>query len=124
MNNKRFSFLIAALIACAVLAACGGGGGGGGTSALDVTLKGEDIKFDTTSLTATVGQTVNVTLQNAGVLEHSFIVDELNVRIEKVPAGQTGTASFTPSSAGTYTYYCDVPGHKEAGMTGTLTVNP
>ena len=24
--------------------------------------------------------------------------------------------------AGTYEYYCNVPGHKQAGMVGTLTV--
>jgi len=110
------------LIASMLLAACGGGSAG--PAPLDVTVQGADIKYDTTSITAKVGQPVNVTLQNTGALEHSFVIDELNVKIEKVLPGQTGTGSFTPQSAGTYTFYCNVLGHKDAGMLGTLTVNP
>ena len=37
-------------------------------------------------------------------------------------AGKSGTATFAAPGAGTYQYYCAVPGHKEAGMTGTLQV--
>lgn len=119
MNTKRFAILALGLIAVLALTACGGGGGG---SPLSVTIKGEDIKFDTTSISAKVGQAVTVTLENTGALDHSFIIDALNVKIENVKPGATGSATFTPTAAGTYTFYCNVPGHKEAGMTGTLTV--
>lgn len=119
MNNKRFAILALGLIAMLALTACGTGGGG---SPLAVTIKAEDIKFDTPTITAKVGQAVTVTLNNTGALDHSFIIDELNVKIENVKPGATGSTTFTPSAAGTYTFYCNVPGHKEAGMTGTLTV--
>jgi uncharacterized cupredoxin-like copper-binding protein len=36
--------------------------------------------------------------------------------------GQTTTLEFTPTAPGTYEYICTIPGHKEAGMKGTLTV--
>jgi uncharacterized cupredoxin-like copper-binding protein len=38
-----------------------------------------------------------------------------------VSPGDTGSATIN-APAGTYEYYCNVPGHREAGMVGTLTV--
>jgi len=37
-------------------------------------------------------------------------------------AGETVTVTFTPTEPGTYEFYCTVPGHREAGMIGTLVV--
>ncbi|MEK7329097.1 MAG: cupredoxin domain-containing protein [Chloroflexota bacterium] len=123
MNSKRF-FLIAALVAVFSLALAACGGGGASTpDPLAVTINGEDIKFDLTAIEAKVGQTVNITYINKGVLDHTFLIDGL-VTEQKVAAGQTITFSFTPKSAGTFEYYCNVAGHKEAGMIGTLTVTP
>jgi uncharacterized cupredoxin-like copper-binding protein len=67
---------------------------------------------------------VTIVLENAGALEHSFLVDELGVKIEHVQPGQSGSATFTPQAAGSYVFYCDIPGHREAKMVGTLTVTP
>jgi plastocyanin len=120
VNNHRFYILATGLVVSMLLAACGGGG----PSPLSVTLKGEDIKFDQTSLTAQVGQSVTVNFENVGALDHSFLIDELGVSVQNVKPGETRTVTFTPQAAGTYTYYCDVAGHREAGMVGTLTVNP
>jgi len=49
-----------------------------------------------------------------------------NIAIEgkgKTPITSNGKGSFTADyAAGTYTYICEVPGHEQAGMKGTLTV--
>ncbi len=37
-------------------------------------------------------------------------------------AGESAEIRFTGTKAGTYTFYCTVPGHREAGMEGKLTV--
>jgi uncharacterized cupredoxin-like copper-binding protein len=109
-------------VAALALAACGGGGSSG-PEPLDVTLKTDNtFKYDVTTITAKAGQPVNVTLENSGALEHSFLVDELGVNSGTIAPGQTGTVSFTLTQAGTYTFYCNVAGHKEGGMVGTLTV--
>ena len=118
-DSMRRCLWIGILLAAAILlAACGGASG-----PVNLKVTAEDIKYSVTALSVQAGRQVNLTLENAGSLDHSFLIDELGVKIEKVQAGQSGSASFTPA-AGTYTFYCDVPGHKEAGMTGTLTVNP
>ena len=120
MKTKRLSFVLTAL--AFALAACGGGNG---TSAETVTVKGMDtFRYDPATLTAQVGQVINVTLDNEGVLEHNFVIQEMNVSLGPVAGGQAASGSFTPVTAGAYEYYCDVPGHREAGMVGTLTVNP
>ena len=116
--------MLAVVIATSlVLVACAGGGAAG-QGGREITIKALDIKYDTTTITAKVGETLTVTLENDGSLEHSLIIDELNVKIEHVQPGQKGSATFTLASPGTYTYYCDIPGHRQAHMEGTLTVNP
>jgi uncharacterized cupredoxin-like copper-binding protein len=41
-----------------------------------------------------------------------------------MPGSQSALALFRPTQTGTYTFYCAVPGHRAAGMVGTLTVEP
>ena len=117
MNKKLMTLLAAGFTVVLMLGACGGGG-----SAQAVTIKGEDIAFSPKEVTVAAG-TITITFQNTGSIEHSFIIDELGVKSEKVQPGQSSTVTFE-AQPGTYTFYCDVPGHKEAGMIGTLTVTP
>jgi plastocyanin len=80
-------------------------------------------RFDTTELQARVGETVALRLENKDASAHSFDIDELNVHA-LMPAGKPALALFTPTTPGTYTFYCSIPGHREAGMVGTLVVEP
>jgi plastocyanin len=84
----------------------------------------DTFKYDPPALTVKVGQPVHIVLANKGALVHTFVIDELAVKISNVQGGATGEATFTPAQAGTYVYYCDTPGHKDAGMKGILTVTP
>jgi len=106
-----------------VLVGCGGGGeaaaGNGGTS---VEIKASEFAYDPSMMTVNKGESVTVKLSNIGSVAHDFVIDELNVNISQVPVSSTESATFTASSAGTFTYYCSVPGHLEAGMKGTITV--
>jgi len=36
--------------------------------------------------------------------------------------GATNNLTFTPTKPGTYEFFCTVPGHKDAGMVGTMVV--
>lgn len=70
---------------------------------------------------APAGQ-VSVELVNEGAIEHDVVIEELRDRAVAAAGGgetATGQVGLEP---GTYTYYCSVPGHRAAGMEGTLTV--
>jgi plastocyanin len=80
------------------------------------------IAFDKTSLTSKPGK-VTIDLDNPAPLEHDVAIEADGKEIAK---SELITESKTSVSAdlapGTYTFYCTVPGHREAGMEGTLTV--
>ena len=96
-----------------------GGASGGQAQAPTVNL--EDIQFDPTAITVAANTATTITLVNKGATAHTFDIDELNVHSGEIQPG--ATASVTINAApGQYQYYCAIPGHKEAGMVGTLTV--
>lgn len=83
-------------------------------------IDAQDVSWSVKEATAKPGDTI--TIKNTGILQHDFVIDELGIKLE-LAGGESGTVTI-PADAkpGTYTYYCSVPGHKESGMTGTLTV--
>ncbi len=81
---------------------------------------GNDIAWDTAPSEAPAGPvTISLTCDT---LPHNVVIEEANgtepiVECE-APGTVTGGAELP---AGTYEYYCGIPGH-ESGMTGELTV--
>ncbi|HWB55808.1 MAG TPA: plastocyanin/azurin family copper-binding protein [Gaiellaceae bacterium] len=99
----------------------GGGGGGGGTTLALAADPDGALAFDKTSLEASSGE-VTIDLTNDSSTPHNVEVEGMGV--EEVSDTITGsTTSLTVTlEPGTYEFYCAVPGHREAGMEGTLTV--
>ncbi|MGC4104905.1 MAG: cupredoxin domain-containing protein [Thermomicrobiales bacterium] len=83
-------------------------------------LDAQDVTWSQKDITLKPGDTF--TVKNTGVLLHDFVVDELGIKVD-VASGESVTVTI-PADAkpGTYTFYCSQPGHKESGMTGTLTI--
>jgi plastocyanin len=117
-----------ALALAAPLAACGGSDdtattttaatGGGTTSS--ITVHAEDqLKFDKTAYTAKAG-TVDITYVNDGSVAHTLLIQDHGGFKLSIGGTAHGTTTL---KAGTYTLYCDLPGHEAAGMKATLTVN-
>ena len=101
-----------------------GGGGGGGATTVDIsTPSGSDLAFDQKDATASAGN-VTIDFDNKQSLSHDVAVaDSSGKELGKTDLVSSGTANTTVDlQPGTYTFYCTVPGHKEAGMEGTLTV--
>ena len=64
-----------------------------------------------------------ITLVNSGYLPHDFTIDALGIQ-EVTPQNGDFVTLTIPEDAqpGAYEFYCSMPGHKEAGMVGTLTI--
>lgn len=108
------------------LTACGGGGSPGGSNdaaAADstVTVEAGDMFYEPESLSAEAG-TIAIELDNQGAIEHNLVIEQSGTKVAEANAGETDTGTVDLES-GDYTFYCDVPGHREAGMEGTLKVS-
>jgi uncharacterized cupredoxin-like copper-binding protein len=148
----KVAALLALALASLALAACGGGGddgsgttatGGGGESTtggkanptggatgaaggstLDFEADpGGNLAYTTTSATAEAGK-VTVEFNNPQELTHDVKIEDSSGKevggTELIAGGSdSATVNLKP---GSYTFFCSVPGHREAGMEGTLTV--
>jgi plastocyanin len=94
--------------------------GGEGVAAEDVTVTSIDIAFEPAEVTIPGGTDVIFHLPNDGAAPHNFSIDELAISIDQAPGESHDITINAPP--GVYEYYCNVPGHREAGMVGTLTV--
>jgi plastocyanin len=115
------------LVSLVILSGCGEeqpapeGEEAGGAVELNV-VGTNDLRFDPSTLTAEAGEiTVELTAEEA--VNHTFVVEDANgdVEVAEAAAGATDSGSIDLEAA-EYTFYCSVPGHREAGMEGTLTV--
>jgi plastocyanin len=80
------------------------------------------IAYDTTKLTSKPGK-VTIEFTNPAALEHDVAIEKDGKEIavsETIGEGKTSVSAELAS--GTYTFLCTVPGHAEAGMEGTLTL--
>jgi len=89
-------------------------------AAAPVTIEAVDIAWNPDQASIPANTDVTVTVPNVGAALHTFVIEALGVKIE-MAAGETKEVVIN-AAAGTYEYICDVPGHAEAGMVGTLTV--
>lgn len=149
---KKFAALLALLLAALALVACGGGSDttgegtspaagaveeaeekgeevekeaeGGGSASLEIEADPSgNLAFTTDSATAKAGK-VTVDFNNESPVPHDVAIEsssgETLGQTEIIAEGSDSTE--VELKPGTYTFYCTVPGHRQAGMEGTLTV--
>jgi plastocyanin len=99
-------------------------GGGGGASTVDISAPADgSLAFDQTDLTTKAGA-VTINFDNPAALSHDVKVeDSSGAELGGTDLVSQGDATATVElQPGSYTFFCSVPGHREGGMEGTLTV--
>lgn len=99
----------------------------GGTEGTVLTLAADPgglLKYEPTSLSAKAGK-VEIRFTNDSKIPHDVAVagkDGKDIaKSEEITEGSTDLV-IKDLKPGTYQFYCTVPGHKQAGMVGDLTV--
>lgn len=101
-----------------------GASGGASSTVTESADPSGALKFVKSTLTAKAG-TVTIEFTNKSPLAHNFTLQQgtSGPVVGATPTFMGGTKTLTVKlKAGTYTFYCSVPGHRAAGMQGTLTV--
>jgi len=140
LKTRTPALLVLALGAVLLAAGCGAGSSssssapaattpmsssGGAAQTVEIDVAQTGLAYTTTSATAKAG-TVTLKSMNPQSIEHDISIESsdgsINQKGNLVANGDVSevTVDLKP---GTYTFYCSVPGHKEAGMSGTLTVS-
>jgi uncharacterized cupredoxin-like copper-binding protein len=119
-----------------VLSACGGTSGGtnspnqghlgevAGLKGTTLTLILKDFTITPQDVTLPKAGAYTIIIWNEGSQLHSLKIEGngLNAKAKEVTFGNKASSKVTFTKAGKYTMYCPVDGHKDLGMTGTITV--
>lgn len=106
---------------------------------IHVSLK--NVRFTPSVIDIPAGKTVRINVTNHDATEHDLLVHDLkieklgaatgahhagateNMLVVHTAANGSGSITFRADEKGTYAFNCTIPGHKDAGMVGTLTVS-
>jgi len=103
-----------------------GEGSQGGPEASETTLQlaadPTALLFEEEELVAKAGK-VTIDFDNPSAIPHNVVIEEEGKEIAGIePITESKKSLSADLEAGSYMYVCTVPGHEEAGMVGTLTV--
>jgi plastocyanin len=102
--------------------AAAGGEAVGKGGKIEVAADESALAFDTTSLEVDSGE-VEIDFANPSSIGHDFDVEKDGKEVASTEViSQSEESTTAQLEPGTYTFFCSVPGHREAGMEGTLTV--
>lgn len=91
------------------------------TSDADLVLTATDFAFDPSEPTVGDGE-VTVAIDNQGLVPHAWVVEGMEDQLRLDTAADQTDRGSIELDPGTNLFYCDIPGHRAAGMEGTVTV--
>jgi uncharacterized cupredoxin-like copper-binding protein len=129
----------------AVSAACGESAQGAdptnGKPDVVIGISLKNLRFTPSAVEVPAGKTVRINVTNMDATEHDLLVQGLriekvgaatgahhagatpNMLVVHVTANGNGSITFRTDQKGTFVFNCTIPGHKDAGMVGEMTVS-
>jgi len=115
--------VVVGAVATSILAGLAPVGAGEITERPTVTglLTAENTAFVETRLQMQDGEVLGLFVTNRDGITHTFDIESLDLHVD-LPANSTTAIAVKPTRPGTVEFFCAVPGHREAGMVGTIDV--
>jgi plastocyanin len=79
-------------------------------------------EFSLTPASVSIPEGGKLTVVNGGTVAHNLSVDGTDLKTKDLAGGETDVLDLSSLEAGSYTMFCAISGHKEAGMVGDLVV--
>ena len=99
---------------------------GGGAAVTEAEVDATEMAFSPAAITAPANSTLTITLKNSGGVLHDLTIDKDGAGQKIVATADPGAEEkvevATGAAGSTMEFYCAQPGHKDAGMVGTITV--
>jgi len=86
-----------------------------------IEVEGGAFYFKPNEVRVKAGESVTIKFSSVD-MQHDFVIDDLDIRTEVLPGGQSEEITFVPEAPGEYEFYCSVASHRAQGMAGTLIV--
>ncbi|MDZ7749397.1 MAG: plastocyanin/azurin family copper-binding protein [Halofilum sp. (in: g-proteobacteria)] len=87
-----------------------------------IEIEATEFAFEPAKIEVEQGETVRLKLVNNGNLSHNLHLRGADTQTDTIQTGNSDSVEFTATEDGTVHFFCDVPGHEQAGMTGRLKV--
>ena len=117
---------LVALVTLALLSGCGGGGSTTTQPSGSTKVSMTEFKFTPSDISVSAGKVVFFVVNDGNGTSHDLVIRDGTgktiAKSELVSSGDSTVLTVDNIAAGTYTIFCDQPGHEASGMKGTLTV--
>ena len=119
---RTLGLTLGAVLALLAVAACTSVGGGEEIPVVADETVGK-MSFEPKVIKVAPGEEVTFVVKNEGDQDHEFESAEADIEEVIIPKGRERRVNWTaPSRPGTFPVYCDLPGHRAAGMELTVDV--
>lgn len=88
----------------------------------EMIVSGTEFSFSPSNITVKAGEKIKILFKNNGGSPHNLVIEKIGSGTKTIGSGQTDAVEFTAPFSVVYTFFCSVPGHRTAGMEGSIKV--